>query len=142
MGLEILVMININRFHQLENEVWDMKNKIIRQVALVHDIVGVDSKSDRYVLIDIDRVYEMIDEKTNIPYIVIMSHFYSVAFQEWHFSTVRIKKELFEMTEEELRENQERLSKELEETNQKQFDSVLAKSCGYGRLAIEDKGDE
>lgn len=132
MGLEILVMININRFHQLENEVWDMKNKIIRQVALVHDIVGVDSKSDRYVLIDIDRVYEMIDEKTNIPYIVIMSHFYSVAFQEWHFSTVRIKKELFEMTEEELRENQERLSKELEETNQKQFDSVLAKSCRYG----------
>lgn len=69
-----------------------MKNKIIRQVVLVHDIVGVDSKSDRDVLIDIDRVYEMIDEKTNIPYIVIMSHFYSVAFQEWHFSTVRIKK--------------------------------------------------
>lgn len=135
-------MIDIKRFHQLENEVWDMKNKIIRQVTLVHDIVGVDSKSDRDVLIDIDRVYEMIDEKTNIPYIVIMSHFYSVAFQEWHFSTVRIKKELFEMTEEELRENQERLSKELEETNQKQFDSVLAKSCGYGRLAIEDKGDE
>lgn len=135
-------MININRFHQLENEVWDMKNKIIRQVALVHDIVGVDNKSDRDILIDIDRVYEMIDEKTNIPYIVIMSHFYSVVFQEWHFSTVRIKKELFEMTEEELRENQERLSKELEETNQKQFDSVLAKSCGYGRLAIEDKGDE
>lgn len=135
-------MIDIKRFHQLENEVWDMKNKIIRQVTLVHDIVGVDSKSDRDVLIDIDRVYEMIDEKTNIPYIVIMSHFYSVAFQEWHFSTVRIKKELFEMTEEELRENQERLSKELEETNQKQFESVLAKSCGYGRLAIEDKGDE
>lgn len=135
-------MIDIKRFHQLENEVWDMKNKIIRQVTLVHDIVGVDSKSDRDVLIDIDRVYEMIDEKTNIPYIVIMSHFYSAAFQEWHFSTVRIKKELFEMTEEELRENQERLSKELEEPNQKQFDSVLAKSCGYGRLAIEDKGDE
>lgn len=110
-------MININRFHQLENEVWDMKNKIIRQVALVHDIVGVDSKSDRDVLIDIDRVYEMIDEKTNILYIVIMSHFYSVAFQEWHFSTVYIKKELFEMTEEELRANKERLVKELEESN-------------------------
>ena len=135
-------MINIKRFHQLENEVWDMKNKIIRQVALVHDIVGVDSKSDRDVLIDIDRVYEMIDEKTNIPYIVIMSHFYSVAFQEWHFSTVRIKKELFEMTEEELIENQERLSKELEETNQKQFDSLLEKTCGYNRLARKGTGDE
>ena len=84
----------------------------------------------------------MIDEKTNIPYIVIMSHFYSVAFQEWHFSTVRIKKELFEMTEEELRENQERLSKELEETNQKQFDSLLEKTCGYNRLARKGKGDE
>lgn len=119
-----------------------MKNKIIRQVALVHDIVGVDSKSDRDVLIDIDRVYEMIDKKTNIPYIVIMSHFYSVAFQEWHFSTVHIKKELFEMTEEELRENQERLSKELEETNQKQFDSLLEKTCGYNRLARKGTGDE
>lgn len=52
------------------------------------------------------------------------------------FSTVYIKKELFGMTEEQLRKNKERLSKELEEANQKQFDSVLAKSCGYGRLAI------
>ena len=48
-----------------------------------------------------------------------MSHFYSVAFQEWHFSTVYIKKELFDMTEEELQANKERLVKELEETNQK-----------------------
>lgn len=135
-------MIDIKRFHQLENEVWDMKNKIIRQVALVHDIVGVDSKSDRDVLIDIDRVYEMIDENTNIPYIVIMSHFYSVAFQEWHFSTVRIKKELFEMSEEELRANKERLSKELEETNQKQFDSLLEKTYGYTRLVRKGTGDE
>ena len=141
MGLEVLT-IDIKRLHELEKEVWDMKNKITRQVTLIHDIVGVDSKSDRDVLIDIDRVYEMIDEKTNIPYIVIMSHFYSVAFQEWYFSTVYIKKELFEMTEEELRENQERLSKELEETNQKQFDSLLEKTCGYNRLARKGTGDE
>lgn len=112
-------MIDIKRFHQLENEVWDMQNEIIRQVWLVHHIIGKDTKSDRDVLIDIDRVYEMIDEQTNIPYVVIMSHFYSVAFQEWHFSTVYVKKELFDMTEEELRANRERLVKELEETNQK-----------------------
>lgn len=46
------------------------------------------------------------------------------------------------MAEEELRENQERLSKELEETNQKQFDSLLEKTCGYNRLARKGTGDE
>ena len=119
MGLEILIMININRLHQLEKEVQGTHDQIIRQVWLVHHIIGKDTKSDRDVLINIDRVYEMVDEQTNIPYVVIMSHFYSVAFQEWHFSTVYVKKELFDMTEEELRANKERLSKELEETNQK-----------------------
>lgn len=58
-------------------------------------------------------------DKTNIPCIVIISHHYSTVFNEWHFSTVYVKKELFDMTEEELRANKERLSKELEETNQK-----------------------
>ena len=99
-----------NRLHQLEKEVQDTHNQIIRQVWLVHHIIGKDTKSDRDVLIDIDMVYEMVDEKTNIPYIVIISH---------HYSTVYVKKELFDMTEEELRANKERLSKELEETNQK-----------------------
>ena len=61
----------------------------------------------------------MVDEKTNIPYIVIISHYYSTVFNEWHFSTVYVKKELFDMTEEELKANKERLIKELEETNQK-----------------------
>lgn len=118
MGLEIL-MIDIKRLHELEKEVQDTHNQIIKQVWLVHHIIGRDVKSDcGDVLIDIDRVYDMIDEKTNIPYVVIMSHFYSVAFQEWHFSTVYIKKELFDMTEEELRANKERLVKELEETNE------------------------
>lgn len=118
MGLEILIMININRLHQLEKEVQDTHDQIIRQVWLVHHIIGRDVRSNcGDVLIDIDRVYEMIDEQTNIPYVVIMSHFYSVAFQEWHFSTVYVKKELFDMTEEELRANKERLIKELEEAN-------------------------
>lgn len=113
-------MIDIKRLHELETEVQDTHNQIIKQVWLVHHIIGRDVKSDcGNVLIDIDRVYEMIDEQTNVPYVVIMSHFYSVAFQEWHFSTVYVKKELFDMTEEELRANKERLIKELEETNQK-----------------------
>lgn len=106
-----------NRLHQLEKEVQDTHDQIIRQVWLVHHIIGKDTKSDRDVLIDIDRVYEMVDEKTNIPYIVIISHHYSTVFNEWHFSTVYVKKELFDMTEEELKANKERLIKELEEAN-------------------------
>lgn len=115
-------MININRLHQLEKEADQIKDNIIKQVWLVHHIIGKDTKSDRNVLINIDRVYEMIDEKTDIPYVVIISHGHDrTANNKAFFSAVYIKKKLFEMTEEELRENQERLSKELKETNQKQL---------------------
>ena len=121
MGLEILTMININRLHQLEKEVQSIHDKILKQSWLVHHIIGRDAKSDcGDVLIDIDRVYAMIDEDTNVPYIVIMSHDFVREFRDvykLYQSTVFIKKELFDMTEEELRANKERLVKELEESN-------------------------
>lgn len=113
-------MIDIKRLHELEKEVQDTHDQIIRQVWLVHHIIGKDTKSDRDVLIDIDRVYEMIDEQTNIPYIVIISHDFVHEpgdVYKLYQSSVYIKKELFDMTEEELRANKERLSKELEESN-------------------------
>ena len=115
-------MIDIKRLHKLENEVWDIKNKIIKQSWLVHHIIGRDVRSNcGDVLIDIDRAYEMIDEDTNIPYVVIISHDFvweTGDVYKVYESAVYIKKELFDMTEEELRANKERLSKELEETNQ------------------------
>ena len=120
MGLEIL-MIDINRLHQLEKEVQDTHDQIIRQVWLVHHIIGRDVRSNcGDVLINIDRAYEMIDEDTNIPYVVIISHDFVYRpgdVYKVYESTVYIKKELFDMTEEELRANKERLSKELEESN-------------------------
>ena len=121
MGLEILVMININRLHQLEKEVQSIHDKIIKQSWLVHHIIGRDVRSNcGDVLINIDRVYEMIDKKTNIPYVAIMSHDFVREFGDVYKvyeSFVYIKKELFDMTEEELRANKERLVKELEESN-------------------------
>lgn len=116
-------MIDIKRFNELEGEVRDIKDKILKQVWLVHHIVGVDIGSNcGDVLINIDRVYEMIDETTNIPHIVIISHGHDRINNNKHFfSAVYIKKELFDMTEEQLRANKERLSKELKETNQKQL---------------------
>lgn len=114
-------MIDIKRFNELEGEVRDIKDKILKQVWLVHHIVGVDIGSNcGDVLINIDRVYEMIDKKTNIPYVAIMSHDFVREFGDMYKvyeSTVYIKKELFDMAEEELRANKERLSKELEESN-------------------------
>ena len=114
-------MIDIKRFNELEGEVRDIKDKILKQVWLVHHIVGVDIGSNcGDVLINIDRVYEMIDKKTNIPYVVIMSHDFVREFGDMYKvyeSFVYIKKELFDMTEEELRANKERLVKELEESN-------------------------
>ena len=118
MGLEVL-MIDIKRFHELEEELQDTHDKILRQSWLVHHIIGRDVRSNcGDVLIDIDRVYEMVDRKTNIPYVAIMSHCYDDMSKQWYTSAVYIKKELFDMTEEELRANKERLVKELEETNQ------------------------
>lgn len=114
-------MININRLHQLEKEVQSIHDKIIKQSWLVHHIIGRDVRSNcGDVLINIDRVYEMIDKKTNIPYVAIMSHDFVREFGDVYKvyeSFVYIKKELFDMTEEELRANKERLVKELEESN-------------------------
>ena len=114
-------MIDIKRLHELEKEADQIKDNIIRQSWLVHHIIGRDVRSNcGDVLIDIDRVYDMIDEDTNVPYVVIMSHDFVREFRDVYKvyeSTVYIKKELFEMTEEQLMANKERLSKELEESN-------------------------
>lgn len=115
-------MIDIKRLHELEKEADTLKDNIIKQSWLVHHIIGRDARSNcGDVLINIDRVYEMIDKKTNIPYVAIMSHDFVHEFGDMYKvyeSFVYIKKELFDMTEEELRANKERLVKELEETNQ------------------------
>ena len=114
-------MIDIKRLHELEKEADTLKDNIIKQSWLVHHIIGRDARSNcGDVLINIDRVYEMIDKKTNIPYVVIMSHDFVREFGDMYKvyeSFVYIKKELFDMTEEELRANKERLVKELEESN-------------------------
>lgn len=115
-------MIDIKRLHELEKEADQIKDNIIKQVWLVHHIIGKDVKSDRNVLINIDRAYEMIDEDTNIPYVVIISHDFVYGpgdVYKVYESTVYIKKELFDMTEEELRANKERLVNELEESNRR-----------------------
>lgn len=114
-------MIDIKRLHELEKEADTLKDNIIKQSWLVHHIIGRDVRSNcGDVLIDIDRVYDMIDEDTNVPYVVIISHDFAYEFGDvykLYQSTVFIKKELFDMTEEELRANKERLVKELEESN-------------------------
>lgn len=46
-------MIDIKRLHELETEVENIKDKILKQVWLVHHIVGRDVKSDYDVLSDI-----------------------------------------------------------------------------------------
>lgn len=116
-------MIDIKRLHELEKEADTLKDNIIKQSWLVHHIIGRDVRSNcGDVLIDIDIVYDMIDEDTNVPYVVIISHDFVYEFGDvykLYQSTIFIKKELFDMTEEELRVNKERLVKELEETNQK-----------------------
>lgn len=48
----------------------------------------------------------MVDETTNIPYIVIISHGHDRMTNKHFFSAVYIKKELFELTEEELSDSE------------------------------------
>lgn len=107
-------MIDINKLNELEKEVRDIQDKIIKQSWLIHHIIGRDVRSNcGDVLIDIDRVYEMVDEKTNIPYVVILSHDFVREFGDvykLYQSTVFIKKELSDMTEEELSDTERGIS--------------------------------
>lgn len=118
-------MIDIKRLHELEEELQDIHDKILKQVWLVHHIIGRDVRSDcGDVLINIDRVYEMIDKKTNIPYVAIMSHDFVREFGDMYKvyeSFVYIKKELFDMTEEEILKNKDALKAELDAYNQEQL---------------------
>lgn len=128
-------MIDIERLHKLEKEVQNTHDQIIRQVWLVHHVIGRDIRSNcGDVLINIDKVYEEFNKKINIPYVVIESHNYDWLSNEWLYSTVFIKKELFDMTEEELKANKERLSKELEETNKIQVTAGLSEIFAYDSI--------
>ena len=141
MGLEIL-MIDINKLNELEKEVRDLKDTILKQVWLVHHIVGVDFNSDNDALIEIDEVYEQRGDYTGLPYIVIKSHCWDLLSNKLYQSTVFIKKELFDMTEEELRANKERLSNELEETNKIQRDARLNTMFAYDSMCRLRKNGE
>lgn len=66
----------------------------------------------------------MIDEDTNVPYVVIISHDFAYEFggvYKLYQSTVFIKKELFDMTEEEILKNKDALKAELDAYNQEQL---------------------
>lgn len=116
----------------------------------VHHIIGRDVRSNcGDVLIYIDRIYEMIDEKTNIPYVFIMSHDFAHELGDvyrLYQSTVYIKKELFDMTEEEILKNKDDLKTELEAYNQEQLrfleeskkeKELAAKKREYERLMAQ-----
>lgn len=47
-------MIDINKLNELEKEVRDLKDTILKQVWLVHHIVGVDFNSEVDAIDDID----------------------------------------------------------------------------------------
>lgn len=118
-------MIDIKRLHELEKEADTLKDNIIKQSWLVHHIIGRDARSNcDDVLINIDRVYEMIDKKTNIPYVAIMSHDFVREFGDVYKvyeSFVYIKKELLDMSEEEILKNKDALRAELDAYNQEQL---------------------
>jgi hypothetical protein len=135
-------MIDINKLNELEKEVRDLKDTILKQVWLVHHIVGVDFNSDNDALIEIDEVYEQRGDYTGLPYIVIKSHCWDLLSNKLYQSTVFIKKELFDMTEEELRANKERLSNELEETNKIQRDARLNTMFAYDSMCRLRKNGE
>ena len=140
MGLEIL-MIDIKRLDELEKEVRDIKDAILKQVWLVHHIIGVDFKSDNDALIEIDEVYGQRGDYTKLPYVVIKSHDFVREFGDMYKvyeSTVYIKKELFDMTEEEILKNKDDLKTELEAYNQEQL-GLLEESKKEKELAAKKR---
>ena len=131
-------MIDINKLNELEKEVRDLKDTILKQVWLVHHIVGVDFNSDTAALIEIDEVYEQRGDYTECK----KSHCWDWLSNKLYQSTVFIKRELFDMTEEELRANKERLSNELEETNKIQRNARLNTIIAYDSMCRLRKNGE
>ena len=109
----------VQEFKSLELALANKAHEIKKQVELVHSIVGKDHESSNREIFKVVDVEERLVESVNRVFVI-------VKYVECNGADVRfpekayILKSVFDLTEQELRENQEQLKQELETINQQQ----------------------
>ena len=112
-------MTKVQEFKALELALVEKAEEIKKQVELVHSIVGKDVDSSNREICRVIDVEERLVESVNREFVI-------VKYVAWDDANVRfpekayILKSTFDMTEQELRENQAQLKQELEVVNQQQ----------------------
>lgn len=109
----------VQEFKALELALVKKAHEIKKQAELVHSIVGKDLESSNREIFKVIDVEERLFESVNRVFVI-------VKYVEYNGADVRfpekayILKSMFDMTEQELRENQKQLKQELEAVNQQQ----------------------
>lgn len=109
----------VQEFKALELALVEKAEEIKKQVELVHSIIGKDSESSNREICRVIDIEERSFESVNREFMI-------VKYVAWDDANVRfpekayILKSMFDMTEQELRENQAQLKQELEAVNQQQ----------------------
>lgn len=109
----------VQEFKALERALAKKAKEIKKQVELVHSIIGKDSESSNRKILKVVGVEERLVESVNRVFVIVSYIEYkdaSTRFTEKAY----ILKSMFDMTEQELRENQVQLKQELEAVNQQQ----------------------
>lgn len=114
-----MVKTKVQEFKALELALVEKAEEIKKQVELVHGIIGKDSESSNREICRVIDIGERSFESVNREFVI-------VKYVAWDDANVRfpekayILKSMFDMTEQELRENQAQLKQELEAVNQQQ----------------------
>lgn len=109
----------VQEFKALEQELTKKAKEIKKQVELVHSIIGKDLESSNREIYKVVGVEERLIESVNRVFVIVSYIEYKNA--DTRFSEkAYILKSTFDLTEQELRENQEQLKQELETINQQQ----------------------
>ena len=109
----------VQEFKALECALAKKAKEIKKHVELVHSIVGKDVDSSNREICRVVDVEERSVESVNREFVI-------VKYVAWDDANIRfpekayILKSMFDMTEQELRENQAQLKQELEAVNQQQ----------------------
>ena len=115
----IMAKTKVQEFKALEQELAKKAKEIKKQVELVHSIIGKDLESSNREIYKVVGVEERLIESVNRVFVIVSYIEYKNAdtgFSEKAY----ILKSTFDLTEQELRENQEQLKQELETINQQQ----------------------
>lgn len=109
----------VQEFKALERALAKKAKEIKKHVELIHEIIGKDFASSDDRICRVVDVEERLVESVNRVFVVVSYVVYDdedERFTEKAF----ILKSMFDMTEQELRENQAQLKQELEAVNQQQ----------------------